>query len=202
MTVRWGEMVQNVHWRLTRSVAPVIEPVSPSDFGQHVRFDSNDEDSLIVTYLASAREEFESDTLRALLTQTWVLRMDCFPDDVIELRRCPVQSVTSITYLDSAGASQTLATSVYTVDIYSEPARITFKYGQSWPTTYSQANAVTVTFVAGYGDTPDAVPEMAKQAIRLKAASYFENRTSGDLAADYEAAYQATLQRSGWAGYR
>lgn len=192
-------MQQNEDWRLTISTSPVLEPVTPAEFRDAIRFSAEELDSTIERNLASARRQLEIDTQRAVLTQTLVLRLDCFPCDLIELRRVPVQSVTSITYLDTAGASQTLATTVYTTDIYSSPARITLKYGQSWPSTYAQANAVTVTFVAGYGATVETVPPEVKDSIILKAASLFEDIGNAEF---YERSYQSNVRYLNWAGYR
>ena len=181
------------------SVEPVLEPVSAEEFRDSVRFSATELDQTIDQKLAAARRQLEIDTSRAVMTQTLVLRLDCFPCDGIELRRCPVQSVTSITYLDSAGVSQTLATTVYTVDIYSNPARITLKYGQSWPATLAQANAVTVTFVAGYGSVVESVPAEVKEAIIAGAAMGFETVEEFEL---YERAYKSKARYLDWAGYR
>lgn len=202
MTVKWSELC--ARHRPTLTTAPTVEPVSVDEFREHVRFDSQDEDGRIRDYLAAARQMVEDDTQRALITQTWALRLDEFPCDVIELRRCPVTAVTSITYTDTAGATQTWSSANYVVDIYQEPARITLAYGQTWPATYDQANAVTVTFTAGYGSAGSSVRETAKQAIRLLAGHWFTNRETADAknigAVAY--AYDALIDRLRWAGYR
>lgn len=192
-----------LRWALKRTVEPTIEPVDVESLRTHSRIDYQDEDDVLRGYLLAARRMLETDTERALLTQTWTLTMDCFPCDAIELRRCPVQSVTSISYLDTDGASQTLATSVYTVSTTCEPARITLKYGQVWPTTYMQEGAITITFVAG-STTAAAVDPMAGQAIRMLAGHWAQHRESVDGMSMKEIpqGYEALMQRLSWAGYR
>jgi len=49
------------------------------------------------------------------------------------------------------------------------------RYGQSWPTTYSEPNAVVVRFIAGYA-TADAVPELIKNGMYLYISHMYENR--------------------------
>jgi uncharacterized phiE125 gp8 family phage protein len=76
---------------------------------------------------------------------------------------------------------QTWAATKYIVDILSQPGRVSLAYGQSYPTTYSEIQAVQIRFVAGYGLAAD-VPECIKQAILLKVADLYEHR--GDDAVD------------------
>ena len=93
------------------------------------------------------------------------MTLDNFPQ-VIELDSPPIQSVTSIQYIDQAGATQTLSSSVYTLDVSQKPGRIAPKINQYWPNHFpSESGAVFVTYVAGYGDYPIQVPQVAKTAI-------------------------------------
>lgn len=102
------------------------------------------------------------------------------PDGVtgyeILLPRSPVQAVTGIQYIDPDGALQTLSPSAYLVDTYSEPARITPAVGTAWPGTQNRANAVLVTFAAGYGASGAAVPQGILHWILLVTATLYENR--------------------------
>lgn len=199
--MNFGKLQPGVDWRLKRTVAPTIEPVSLESFRLHCRIDTTEEDEVLSSYLSAAREMLEADTQRGFLPQTWQLTLDGFPDDVIELRRCPVTAVSSITYTDIAGASQTLSTSVYAVDLGNEPARITLKHGQVWPYTLGQANVVTVTFTVGY--TVLTVPQQAQQAIRMLAAHWYNNReTIQDKGQSVPYGYDALVGRLMWSGYR
>lgn len=163
---------------LTCTTAPEQEPVSLEDAKEHLRVEGEDEDALIAMKLAAARSELEETIRRAIITQTWRLKLDAFPDGAgdILLPRPPLQSVTSITYVDADGATQTLATSVYEAQADEEPARVTLKYGQNWPAVRDQPNAVTVTFEAGYGDSPEDVPAPLRAWLLLRMAELYENR--------------------------
>lgn len=184
------------------TVQPTWEPVDVDSLRTHSRIDFPDEDDVLRDYLRAARRQVEVDTQRALCTQTLAIKMDGFPCDQIEMRVCPVQSVTSVVYLDGTGASQTLSSSVYVVDIYSEPATITLAYGQVWPMTYDQTNAVTVTFVAGYGSAAQVEP-MACQAIRMLAGHWAQNREAvGASMSETPLGYSELIERLRWAGYR
>jgi uncharacterized phiE125 gp8 family phage protein len=93
------------------------------------------------------------------------------------LPRNPVQSVSSFTYVDTAGTVQTLPGSGrYQVSNTEESGRITPVFGQIWPVVRWQLDAFTVQFVAGYGDTGAAVPETLKHAIRFLVAHWYDNR--------------------------
>lgn len=161
----------------TRTVAPTVEPITLADAKLHLRVTQDEQDAHIAASIAAAREQFEQDTGRALLSQTWTLTMDTFPGSAspIRLLRSPLIAVTSIVYKDTAGSSTTLASSDYVVS-KSEPGRITPAYGETWPSTYDEADAVTVTFTAGYGTTAASVPELCKSAIKLLVGEMYERR--------------------------
>ena len=109
------------------------------------------------------------------MEQTLVLRRDWFPARRIRLPRPPLTSVTSITYTDTNGTSQTLATDQYTVNTFTTPGEIIEAWGKSWPTTRDIPNAVVVTYVTGYAQAED-VPQMVRNAILLSAGDLYWNR--------------------------
>jgi uncharacterized phiE125 gp8 family phage protein len=109
---------------------------------------------------------------RCLVTQTWEWKVDRFWGGIIRVPLPPLQSVGSITYIDPNGDTQTLATSVYNVLDTNNPTRagrIELAYGESWPSTRHQADAVTITFTAGYGDR-NSIPDATKALIMLMVA--------------------------------
>lgn len=124
---------------------------------------------------------------RAMITQTWVMKLPDFPAGCrIVLPLPPLQSVTSITYLDTNNASQTLASSEYVVVKGGEIAKgyIELAEGSSWPSTYDHPEAVTITFVAGYGDDASDVPGNIKAAGLLMVDDLYRHRSSQSV--DYE----------------
>jgi uncharacterized phiE125 gp8 family phage protein len=110
-----------------------------------------DEDTLINTNIAIARQRVEEVQNKSCLTQTWQYYLDEFPDeDYILLPRPPLQEVSNITYTDEDGVVSTLSSGKYIVDNYSEPPRIMLKNGESWPSFIEQeVNAVCVEYIAG-----------------------------------------------------
>jgi len=160
---------------LVVSVEPTEEPVTRTEVKAHLRIDTTDDNTLLDTLISAARHYAENFTRRAFVTQTLVLRMDAFPATDIELPRAPAASVTSIAYIDTDGATQTWAAENYTVDVNTKPARIVLAYDKSYPDTRTVINAVTVTYVAGYGDAT-TVPQGIKLAIKSLVGHWYENR--------------------------
>ena len=104
-----------------------------------------------------------------------VLRPDGKTGFEIILPMSPVQSVTSIKFIDTSGVQQTMLSTDYKVDNISEPARILPAYGTTWPSTRNEINAVEIIYQAGYG-AASVVPEGIKSWIKIRAATLYENR--------------------------
>lgn len=171
--------------------APDVEPVTLEDTKEFMHVTGNNENTRIEGLITTARLRCEAELGQAFITQTLDIYFDAFPS-CIELPRNPVQGVTSITYYDSNGDLQTLATSAYVVDLRSVPARIIPARGTSWPVTEpDHPNAVVVEFVAGYGDSlsspqissVDSVPQNLKTAVMTLTQHLFDHPLSSDLPA-------------------
>lgn len=158
--------------------APAVEPVGSAEAKAHSRISLSDEDTLIDALIVAARQMAEQVTNRALITQTWKLYLDEFPSgDCIDLPYSPLQSVTSVSYIDTDGATQTFSNTLYDIDTISEPGRLVLKPDSQWPDTkLGQVNAVTITYIVGYGDDAEDVPEPIKLAIKFLVGHWFENR--------------------------
>jgi uncharacterized phiE125 gp8 family phage protein len=163
--------------RYLQTVAPASEPVDLDEAKDHLRVTSSAEDGYIATLIQKARRYVEQRLSRQLLTATWKAYADEFPDEIL-LEKLPVAAVSSITYVDTAGATQTLAANQYQVDAASKdrPARVKPAYGCVWPSTRSDTvSAVTVTFTAGYG-AASAVPDTIKHAMLLLLSHWYQSR--------------------------
>jgi uncharacterized phiE125 gp8 family phage protein len=154
---------------------PTVEPVSLAEAKLHLRVDFDDDDALIESLISAARVAAETLTGRQICTARWMRTLDGFPYSSLHLHRCPVQSVVEISYQDQLGQWQTLDPSIYVSDLTSEPARITPRFGNTWPITLSQIGVVRVVFDAGYG-TPSDVPEGLKSWIKLRIGSLYAHR--------------------------
>jgi len=165
-------------YSLTQIVPPTAEPISPADAKQQLRIVTDAEDTLIQGYIAAATRWAETFCNRQFVLATFTASYDHFPwywngiDNIyglgFKLPRAPLISVSGITYVDSAGATQTLSTSTYVVDPHVEPGNVGLAYNQYWPTVQPQRNAVTVSYTAGYG---------ARTKTRLDLASVLAGQT-------------------------
>lgn len=160
------------------TVPPVEEPVSVADQKAHMRVDGADEDALIAAQIVAARDLAEARICGRLITQTLEWTLDGFRPR-LELPVHPVQSITSITYVDLEGVTQTLAPALYKTDLDTKPALIVPAYLQRWPCTRREPGAVTVTFVAGFGAAAD-VPFGIVAAVKLIAAHLHAARGDGE----------------------
>lgn len=135
-------------------------------------------DDQLERLIKAATQLAEERTHRQILTATYDWTLDKFPaaGEAINVPYPPLQSVTSITYTDTAGDSQTLAATVYKVIVNTQPGRIVLKRNQSWPSVYDEAGSVTIRFVAGYADTADelaAAEELLKAGVLLAVQAYW-----------------------------
>lgn len=96
----------------------------------------------------------------------------------------PLQSVSSITYVDTDGVTQTLSSGAYVVDDKSERGWVVLASGEEWPSTYDVINAVTISFVAGYGDATTDVPEPLREMILLIVTQWHEHRKTVHVGAN------------------
>lgn len=161
---------------LTRTAAPAGTPITLAEAKTQLGVTSSDDDTLIGALVDAAvsRIDGPSGIGVALVTQTWTQTLDAWPyDGEIRLGLWPVQSVSSITYVDTNGDTQTVSSSNYRL-VAGDPYLVVPVYGGSWPGARYQRSAITVTFVAGMGSVADwatatAYPEMAriKQALLL-----------------------------------
>lgn len=167
---------------LTLVAGPEDEPLTTSEAKTHLRVDHSTDDTYIGSLITAARQAAENFTRRVFIAQTWDLTLDAFPcssDHPIYVPLPTLQSVTYVRYVDTDGVTQTWSSSNYTVDIKNEPGRIIPAYGQTWPTTRDQINAVTVRFIAGYGT--GQIPKALKQAMLLLIGHYYERREESQV---------------------
>lgn len=167
---------------LTLITAPASEPVTRAEAKLQCRIDADltADDALIDGLIAAVREQAEHEIGGALVTQTWERTLDAFPaaGGAIELGMPPVQSITSVKYLDAAGTEQTLAPSAYTLDAVAAPGWALPAAGTDWPAAGDYANAVRVRFVAGFG-LAAAVPAAVKAWMLLHIAEWYAQREAG-----------------------
>lgn len=160
----------------TVTTAAASEPVSIEEAKRYVRaLDFDDDDAQISAFISAARDHIEKYCNTRFATQTVTVKCDSF-NDFARLSEAPVSSITSITYVDGSGATQTLADTVYELRGDGLEASINLKYAQNWPAIQNKSR-ITVTAVVGYGECPPAV----KQAMLLWLAEVYLNRENAPL---------------------
>lgn len=157
--------------------APILEPIGINEVKDNSRISIDEDDILIQAKILGVRQMVEKIYDLAIITQTWTMYLDWLPR-CIEIFKRPVQKINSIKYLDGDGVSQTLASNQYIVDVNSRPPRVVPAIAASWPYVQPRPAAVAVEFDAGYGDTPDKVPQNVIQYLLIKVADFYENRES------------------------
>jgi uncharacterized phiE125 gp8 family phage protein len=158
---------------LTQSVAPTAAVLSPADMRAHLRLDSTDQDTLLAGLIGAATLSCESEAAVQCVTATWKMHLPGWWGDSLELPRSPLQAVASVEYVDAAGDTQTLASSNYQVVTEALVGRIHAADGASFPTLGDVAQAVTITFTAGWGAAASSVPDDVRHFIKLLAAHWY-----------------------------
>jgi hypothetical protein len=156
---------------------PAAEPVTLAQFKSLLRMSMLDKsrDSTLELFLCAAREAIEKYCRIALVTQTWLWRLDSFPSVALRydrngypqilLPKPPFQSIDSIVYVDVSGDVQTLTRDPsYGVNLAAPfygyqlepgggimPAGLTPPWARPWPPQRMVPANVTIQFRCGYG---------------------------------------------------
>lgn len=155
---------------------PTDEPVTATEVKLQCRISSADEDALLATYIKAARERAEALTGLVFVSQTWELALDAFPDGEILLPAPPVSAINSISYYDADGVLQVMAAADYVLDNYGTQRHWAIPApAVEWPSTIDAANAVRVSFTAGYGAASD-VPAGIRSWILAAVGSMYAQR--------------------------
>lgn len=152
------------------------EPVTIDDVRKQLRIDHTDDDDDLTNLISEARFDCESrlgDV--SLFDAVCVDYFDRFEDEM-ELHYSPVDSITSVAYLDTNGSSQTLASTYYEVGNRNGMGILRLKYGQTWPSTRDHADVITITYKAGFGTTAASVPLCIRRWIKARVAWLWGNR--------------------------
>ncbi len=152
---------------------PASEPVSLADAKAQLKIDGTDEDALLSSLIAAARARAEWHSGRALVTQSWCLRLDgCPADGVVEIPLPPLQAVSSIAATTIDGIRSVMDAALYRVDAASAPGRVIFT---TRPHRLRDRDGLEISFTAGYGDAA-AVPAPICQAILEIVAELYAHR--------------------------
>jgi uncharacterized phiE125 gp8 family phage protein len=164
--------------KTTIKTAPTKEPITRALLKEHSRITTDEDDDYIDNLIKTVRRQVEQITGRALITQTWYYYMDKWPSgNYFKLPYPPLQSVTSVKYIESDTTISEWSSGEYIVDTDSEPGRVVLDYGESFPgATLLPSNPIYTEFVCGYGDDRLDVPDDIRHAMLMLCAHYYEMR--------------------------
>ncbi len=160
---------------------PATEPITEIEFATHERIGDAPTTIAAKVYIRAARQAIETYLRRRLITQTVEFSLAGFGPH-IHLPVDPVQSVTSISYTDDPGATQTLPAANYQLVQTCRPNLIAPAYNVTWPVPRSDWQSVTVRLKVGFGDAGSDVPEDILQGLRMLAGHFLENREGVSMA--------------------
>jgi uncharacterized phiE125 gp8 family phage protein len=154
---------------------PALEPVSLDEAKAQLKLDTPDDDALVTRLIAAARARAEWHTGRAFVTQGWTLWLDRWPDGApVEMPLPPLRSIASVTAYGTDDTGVALDPARYQVDVAG--GRVALKPGVTLPAPLRRLNAIAIGFTAGYGDAPDEVPALIRQAMLDIVAGLYANR--------------------------
>lgn len=192
--------------RVTAPAVPILSISDARDHlrvaacGSPVSHPDDDLIELMIGIVTSELDGRDGWLGRALIDQTWLLTLDQFPgahrstlgftwgcylDRIYLPLTSPQYSggspapapVTSLTYVDTAGVTQTLVEGTnYRVVTDSDSMFIEPAYGTCWPATREIAGAVRVTYLAGYGPAATDIPPAILGYARVRLGQLYENR--------------------------
>lgn len=174
-------------WSLTL-VTPHDEDdliVPLDDMKTHLRVDFDEDDAYIEGLIAGVTDYLDGPDgylKRALLDQTWDLKLASFPPSFIEVPLPPLIEVESISYYDSDDALQSIDLDDCHVTGIGNSGKIYMADNASWPTvSTSRPEPIVVRYRAGYIDSSvspptNAVPRAIIAAVKLLVGTLYENR--------------------------
>ena len=171
---------------------PATEPLTVAEAKAQLNIAASDDshDVELASKIAAARQEWERDTSKALITRTVEHRLPMWLD-VIRLSVQPVIAISSIIYVDNNGDEQTLDAANYYLDI----DELRFKTSFNKPALEDRSEAVRITYTAGYGAASTDVPEIDKLAIKLSVANRFEDLDMINGGAGERKAYENLVRK-------
>jgi len=145
---------------LTRILDASSEAISLTEVKNQIRVTTTADDDAFRLFIAAVRRKTEWILGKTLITSTWEYKLDSFNCEIC-LPMSPIQSISSISYVDTDGDTQS-----FTDFQFDRFGRLAPAYGFTWPSTRTQYDAVTITYIAGEVDAGN-VPEDIKHAMLL-----------------------------------
>lgn len=148
---------------------PSAEPVNIAALRQHLRLEAGD-DALLASLISAARMTIEAQSGLRLMRQKWRILLDDWPQEIVPLAIRPVQEISSIGLV---GAQAVLPPSGYEVQQVGERA-VLHIMTNDLPQPKQSRFGIRIDLTAGFGATPDAVPQDLRLAVLSLAAHWYD----------------------------
>lgn len=172
------ERYGNFPYEITAEVDAL--PVSLVNAKLQLRITGITEDAFITSLIKTASLFFEAFTKKTLITKTYKTYRNIW--DCFQLRRCPLQSISSIKYNDEDGDLQTLDSGDYYIIKDNAFSKIGFTDDFETPTLRNRPQQIEIIFKAGFGDADTDIPKDIQQGLLEHISYMYENR--GDCVDD------------------
>lgn len=174
--------------RIERTTDPVNPAILTTTVEEALNIPSGTNAVLVADYIDSATNDLETDTDRALITQTWTIKLDKFPTCYYEngtkhydyrtifLPKGVNATITSFAYLNSSDVSTPLVLDTdYTITATGTDARIEPINGWATDVLEDENDVITIVYTVGIGaDTAD-MPGWVRTALILKVKGLYDD---------------------------
>lgn len=161
---------------------PTAELITLEEARLHLKLDAegspatHPDDSLVQVLITAARQSAENFLNAKVGEWQLELRLSDFADE-IEIPD-PVVSIDQVTYIDTAGATQTVSATDYELAGTPDAPILRPVYGEAWPSDVrNQGDAVRIRYTTGYSTgSPNTLPSAIKAAMLLTIGHLYANR--------------------------
>ncbi len=185
------------------TVPPATLPIDLATVKGYLKVTSTSDDALITSLIESATDFAEKLTRRDFITRTYATFRDFFPrwcdsegyyacgflpvirtntfttfggNTGFNLRRSPLQSVTSVQYLVD-NVLTPVPTTIYYNTLETDYSEVLTLQDQLWPENGDiRLQAITITFISGFGNAPANMPDWIQTGLLQHIAMMYENR--------------------------
>lgn len=181
-----------------RVVAPAAAPVSLAEAKAHLRVDHDEDDARIEAAISAATghlDGYDGILGRALMVQRWRQHFAFWPASrTLELPLAPVTSIVEVRSRAPSGAETVLDGASYRLLSAAARPVVLLSLNAVLPDLDTAPDAVSVTYVAGYGIAED-VPPPLRSAILLMVGDLFRFTETVSLGASAAVPMSTTVDR-------
>jgi uncharacterized phiE125 gp8 family phage protein len=162
---------------LIQTTPPTLEFVSLAEAKAHLRLDTTADDLLVAALITAARQHIEKFLQIALISQSWSLFLDAWPDASAPIT-LPIGPVIQLTAVRTFAPDDT--PTFHTISGFEldrgPPPRIALRNRSVLTSTRRRLNSIEIAFTAGFGASPSDVPQSIRQAVLHLTTQLYEHR--------------------------